>query len=112
MDLGLAFQVRSASTGIASSIFRVKTSSRSYSAINSFCMSIGNLQIFCARQAYEKSPEKQEEKCRSLYPYGLFMRFQLTLLHVGLTLIAGRKRTYVVLRRCRRQAARNHRRAR
>src|SRR5271163_3027112 len=46
MDFGLAFQVRSASAGIASSIFRNETSSRSYSAISSFCMSIGNLQNF------------------------------------------------------------------
>jgi hypothetical protein len=44
MDFGLAFQARSASAGIESSIFRVDTSSRSYSAINSFCMSIGYLQ--------------------------------------------------------------------
>ena len=44
MDFGLAFQSMLASEGIASSIFRVEASSRSYSAINSACISIGILR--------------------------------------------------------------------
>src|ERR1700740_902256 len=64
MHFGLAFQFRSASAGIASSIFRVDASSRSYSAINSSCMSIGNLRNLVPDQdtrVFAKMRSEQED---------------------------------------------------
>src|ERR1700722_12033628 len=78
MDFGLAFQFRSASAGIASNILRVETSSRSYSAISSLCISIGNLQNLLPDKntgnSYQKAKkkrinsrwQKQRERSRAL----------------------------------------------